>query len=135
MQLSDFDGDQVRRLNELHESPLFASEADRLFDLLHGQPYLTRKAFYLVKNGMTPDQLFADAAEDSGPFGDHLRNYFLRLLNYPNLSAALKQVARGQGCSDRKLAYRLESAGLVKSVGGKVVPRCTLYAQYVRDRL
>ena len=69
----------------------------------------------MVKSGLTPAQLFAQAPEDGGPFGDHLRNYFLRLLNYPELAAALKQVALDRGCSDRKLAYRLESAGLVKT--------------------
>ena len=133
--LSDFDVEQVRRLNELHENPFFHQEVDRLYELLSGQPYLTRKALYLVKSGMTPDELFANAAEDAGPFGDHLRNYFLRLLNHPEVAAALKQVSLGQGCSDRKLAYRLESAGLVKSVLGKTIPRCSLYARYFRDRL
>jgi hypothetical protein len=133
--LSDFGVDDVRKLNQLHQSPLFPAEVARLYDLLQGQPYLTRKAFYVVKSGLTPDQLFAKAAEDSGPFGDHLRNYFLRLTNYPEVAAALKQVALGRGCSDRKLAYRLESAGLVKSEAGKTVPRCSLYGQYFRDRL
>ena len=122
-------------MNVLHQKPLFPPEVDRLYDLLHGQPYLTRKAFYVVKCGLTPDQLFAQAPEDTGPFGDHLRNYFLHLLNYPELAAALKQVALDRGCSDRKLAYRLESAGLVKTESGKTVPRCTLYKEYFRDRL
>jgi hypothetical protein len=53
----------------------------KLYSLLHGQPYLTRKAFYVVKSSLTPDQLFARAAEDDGAFGDHLRKYFLHLLN------------------------------------------------------
>jgi hypothetical protein len=133
--LSDFRLDQVTELNDLHQSPLFPPEVERLYNLLHGQPYLTRKAFYVVKSSLTPDELFSQAGEDAGPFGDHLRNYFLRLSNYPELADALKQVAQGRGCSDRKLAYRLESAGLVKSESGKTVPRCSLYAEYFRDRL
>lgn len=133
--LSDFDADQVRKLNALHQCPLFDGEIDQLYDLLNGQPYLTRKALYLIKSGLTFDQLFAHAAEDTGPFGDHLRNYFLRLLNYPELTAALKNICLNYGCSDRRLIYRLESAGLVKSDAGKVIPRCRLYAQYFRDRL
>jgi len=133
--LSDFSLAQVRELNSLHNDPLFPPEVDDLYELLYGQPYLTRKAFYVVKSGLTPEQLFAQASDDGGPFGDHLRNYFLRLLNYPELAAALKQVALGRGCSDGKLAYRLQGAGLVKSEAGKVVPRCRLYAQYFSERL
>jgi hypothetical protein len=133
--LSDFGIEQVQQLNVMHQNPLLPAEVDRIYDLLHGQPYLTRKAFYVVKTGLTPDQLFAQAAQDGGPFGDHLRGYFLRLLNHPEVAAALKQVALGRGCTDRKLAYRLESAGLVKSEAGKVVPRCSLYGEYFRDRL
>ena len=133
--LSDFSLERVQQLNTLHNSPLFPPEVDRLYELLHGQPYLTRKAFYVVKSGLTPVQLFAQAPDDGGPFGDHLRNYFLRLLNYPELAAALKQVALGRGCSDGKLAYRLQGAGLVRSEAGKVVPRCSLYESYFRERL
>jgi hypothetical protein len=133
--LADFSSEQVRELNTLHDSPLFPREVDRLYELLRGQPYLTRKAFYVIKSGLTPEQLFTQAAEDTGPFGDHLRNYFLRLLNHPDLVAALKQVSLGRGCPDSKLAYRLESAGLVRAEAGKVAPRCSLYAQYFRERL
>jgi len=133
--LSDFTQEQVRELNDLHDAPLFPAEVDRLYDLLHGQPYLTRKAFYAVKCGLTPERLFAQASDDGGPFGDHLRNYSLRLLNYPELATALKQVALGHGCSDGKLAYRLQGAGLVRSESGKVIPRCSLYAEYFRERL
>lgn len=133
--LTDFEIGDVRKLNVLHQSPLFDSEVDRLYNLLHGQPYLTRKALYVVKSGMTPDQLFAQAAEDGGPFGDHLRNYFLRLLKYPEIASALKQIALGRGCADQRIVYRLESAGLVRSEARKTVPRCSLYAEYFGDRL
>jgi hypothetical protein len=133
--LRDFDQAQVCELHQRHQSPLFPGEVDRLYDLLHGQPYLTRKAFYVVKAGLTPKELFAQAAEDTGPFGDHLRNYFLRLLNYPKIATALKQVTLEHGCEDKKLAYRLESAGLVKTEDGKTVPRCTLYRDYFGSRL
>ena len=103
--------------------------------MLHGQPYLTRKAFYSLKYGLTPEQLFARPSDDGSPFGDHLRNYFLRLLNHPELAAALKQVAIGRSCSDARLSYRLQGAGLVRSEAGRIVPRCDLYALYFRDRL
>jgi len=135
LQLGDFTLAQIKELNALHDTPLFEAEATRLYELLSGQPYLTRKAFYVVKSGLTPTQLFEQANDDRGPFGDHLRNYFLRLLDYPELAAALKQVALGRGCPDGRLAYRLEGAGLVKTESGKTVPRCRLYAEYFGERL
>jgi hypothetical protein len=133
--LSDFSLTQVEQLNALHDNPLFAAEMNKVYELLHGQPYLTRKAFYVLRSGLIPEQLFARAADDSGPFGDHLRNFFLRLLNRPQLASALKQVTLGHGCADPRLAYRLQGAGLVRQEAGKVVPRCNLYAQYFRERL
>jgi hypothetical protein len=135
LELADFSREQVLKLNTLHDSPLYPHEVNKLYDLLQGQPYLTRKAFYAVKTGLTPDQLFAQAPSDSGPFGDHLRSYFLRMLNNPELTAALKQVAVGQGRVDGKIAYRLRGAGLVKQESGKIVPRCRLYAEYFGARL
>jgi hypothetical protein len=133
--LSDFSLPQVQELNALHDAPLFADEVNGLYELLHGQPYLTRKAFYKLKSGLTPEQVLDKASDDDGPFGDHLRNYFLRLLNHPELAGALKQVALGRGCSDPRLAYRLQGAGLVRSEAGRIVPRCNLYALYFRERL
>ncbi len=133
--LSDFTPTQVAKLNTLHGAPLFQPDVDRLYNLVNGQPYLTRKAFYVVKSGLTPKQLFDSACEDGGPFGDHLRYYFLRLLSHPELAAALKQVVLGGGCPDPRLAERLKGAGLAKSESGKIVPRCSLYAQYFCERL
>jgi hypothetical protein len=135
LQLSDFTLTQIQALNVLHDSPLFDPEVVRFHELLSGHPYLTRKALYAVRSGLTPEEVLTRATEDSGPFGDHLRNYFLRLLDYPELASALKQVALGRGCNDAKLAYRLEGAGLVKTESGKTIPRCPLYAQYFRERL
>jgi len=133
--LSDFSLAQVENLNTLHDVPLFPPEVNRLYELLHGQPYLTRKALYVLRSGLTPEQLFSRASDDTGPFGDHLRNFFLRLLNHPDLAYALKQVALGHGCADPRLAYRLQGAGLVRQESGKVVSRCNLYAHYFRERL
>jgi hypothetical protein len=59
---------------------------------------LTRKALYMVAS-QTPlikvDDLFAQATSDSGPFGDHLRYYLLRLQGKSELLAALQQVISG----------------------------------------
>ena len=62
LRLEDFQPDQVGRLNALHPRPLASGDVERLYNLVHGHPYLTRKALYMVA-GSTPtcsvDELFA----------------------------------------------------------------------------
>lgn len=135
LELRDFTQAQIQQLNQLHGSPLFEAEMERLWQLLHGQPYLTRKAFYSIKTGLSPDEFFDQADEDTGPLGDHLRNYLLRLFDYPELAGALKQIAAGRDCPDKKLVYRLQGAGLVKTESGRASARCALYAKYFSSRL
>jgi len=136
--LEDFLPEQVVRLNGLHPQPLRETDTERLYALIHGHPYLTRKALYVLASS-TPacsiDELFAQATEDAGPFGDHLRYYLLRLQGKPELISALRQVVERHSGGEELLIHRLEAAGLVRREGKHVVPRCELYAQYFRERL
>ena len=104
-----------------------------------GHPYLTRKALYMLAGSSSPscrvDELFDDAIDDTGPFGDHLRYYLLRLQRRPELIGALRQVIDRRGGGDELLIHRLEAAGLVRRERNHVVPRCDLYARYFRERL
>src|SRR4030095_6068980 len=82
LRVEDFEPDQVAHLNAIHPRPLGTADVDRLYRLVRGHPYLTRKALYMAA-GSSPscsvDDLFAHAQDDAGPFGDHLRDYLLRL--------------------------------------------------------
>jgi hypothetical protein len=136
--LEDFQSEQVARLNALHPRPLSESDVQRLYALVGGHPYLTRKALYLVA-GNSPtcsvDDLFAHATEDTGPFGDHLRYYLLRLQRRPELISALRHTIERHAGGDELLIHRLEGAGLVRREGNRVLARCELYANYFRERL
>jgi hypothetical protein len=138
LRLEDFLPEQVSRLNALHPRPLAAADVERLYDLVRGHPYLTRKALYMTA-GATPtcgvDELFATAQDDRGPFGDHLRDYLLRLQRKTDLLPAIRQVVEGRALSDELAIYKLEALGLVRRDGHKVVPRCQLYGGYFRERL
>lgn len=138
LRLEDFQPDQVARLNALHPRPLAPDDVDRLYSLVRGHPYLTRKALYMAA-GSTPtcsvDELFATAKDDRGPFGDHLRDYLLRLQRKTDLIPAIRQVVDGRALTDELAIYRLEALGLVRRDGHKVTPRCELYAGYFRERL
>ncbi|HEX7182082.1 MAG TPA: AAA-like domain-containing protein [Thermoanaerobaculia bacterium] len=133
--LSDFAPEQVQELNRRHGSPLNGEQLQQLATLLGGHPYLTRKALYSATKERRPGDLFAQAIDDTGPFGDHLRYYLLRLQGKQELVTALFQIVQGRSCNDESLCYRLEGAGLVKRQAGKVIPRCQLYADYFRERL
>jgi AAA-like domain/TIR domain len=136
--LEDFQAEQVARLNARHPRPLGASDVQRLYALVGGHPYLTRKALYMVAGNSptsTVGDLFAHAIEDTGPFGDHLRYYLLRLQRRPELISALRHAIERHAGGDELLIHRLEGAGLVRREGSKVVARCELYAKYFHERL
>ena len=68
--LEDFEPDEVLRLNALHPRPLDDSAIQRLYTLIGGHPYLTRKALYELASSSpscTLDELFDEASEDTGP--------------------------------------------------------------------
>jgi hypothetical protein len=138
LRLEDFQPDQVARLNALHPRPLAPGDVERLYKLVHGHPYLTRKALYIAA-GSTPtcsvEELFISAKDDRGPFGDHLRDYLLRLQRKTDLIPAIRQVVDGRTLTDELAIYRLEALGLVRRDGHKVAPRCELYGGYFRERL
>jgi hypothetical protein len=134
--LEDFTPAQVADLNARHGEPLAAPDVRRLMALVGGQPYLVRRALYLVAAGMLPPaDLFATAQEERGPFGDHLRAHLLRLHEAPELLAGLRTVLRGGTCPDERIYFRLRGAGLVRREGATVRLRYPIYDTYFRDHL
>ncbi len=136
--LEDFSPEQVARLNAVHPRPLGDAEVQRLYALIRGHPYLTRKALYVLASSAPAcgiEELVVQATEDNGPFGDHLRYYLLRLQRKPELISAFRQAIERRSGGDELLIHRLQAAGLVRREGKNVVPRCELYARYFRERL
>ena len=136
IRLEDFSLAQTQDLNARHGSPFADAQVQRLHKLLGGHPYLTRQALYRVATGeISPADLFARAAGDDGPFGDHLRRHLARFSERPELERALLQVIRRQSCPDELLYNRLHGAGLAQRLGGQTLPRCELYAAYFKEHL
>ncbi|WNG59068.1 TIR domain-containing protein [Archangium gephyra] len=136
VELGDFTPAQVAELNRRHGLPLGPKQEQLLFTLLGGHPYLIRKALYLVAIGsLRVDDLFTQAAEDRGPFGDHLRHLLFRLGSQPQLKEGLREVLQRNVCPDEGVFIRLRSAGLVRQEGASVLPRCELYRRYFSERL
>jgi hypothetical protein len=134
--LLDFTPEQVAELNQRHGVPLDADTVQRLFALIGGDPFLVRRALYLVASRrLTVNELFAKAIEDHGPFGDHLCRHLFRLHDDCELLESLRQVLTRQTCADERTFFRLRGAGLVRRDGRAVVPRLPLYAAYFGERL
>lgn len=134
--LHDFTPAQTAELNMRYDSPLTEDEVAAMFALLNGQPYLTRVALYtLVAGGLSWPELQAAAAEEEGPFHQHLNWQLQRIEEDPRLRAAIVEVLENRCCTDPKVGHHLLKAGLVAKVGNNYVCRCELYRQYFADRL
>ncbi|MBN1993916.1 MAG: AAA-like domain-containing protein [Anaerolineae bacterium] len=136
LELADFNESQMQDLNQRHGLPVAEENFGQFMTLLHGHPYLTRKAFYtLLTERLTWADLIPKAATDNGPFGDHLRRHYWGLRDKPELRAALKQIIRDQCCPDEMSLFRLVKAGLIKGSGDAYTCRCDLYRQYFEEKL
>jgi hypothetical protein len=136
IELMDFEAEQVGDLNRRHGTPLDIDMERQLMDLLDGHPYLVRRALYLIASEhISVADLFANATDDRGPFGDHLRYHLFRLHDKPDLVQGLLQVLRHGTCQDERVFFRLRGAGLVRREGRAVLPRCRLYGNYFQEHL
>lgn len=134
--LEDFARLEVEELNRRHGTPLNNKQVGDLIDLVNGHPFLTRLALYLISINTTDfNTLIAQATEDNGPFGNHLRHYLLRVSQKPDLKRTLVRICREGRSPQNQMFYRLNSAGLIKKEGQRVVLRNQLYTRYFKERL
>lgn len=136
LNLEDFSEAQVQELNIRHGLPLKANEVKSFMEMLGGQPYLCRKALYIMTSEhITWPALQLVAETDQGPFSDHLRHHYWLLRNEPRLRDALRTIIKQNQCRDDILFFRLLQAGLVKGSGDNCQCRCGLYAAYFKSKL
>lgn len=133
---TDFNEAQVRKLNQRYGSPMTEGDLPQLLALLHGQPFLTRQAFYtMVTEGLTWTDLSHVALSDQGPFGDHLQYQYQIIRHKPALKKALLEIIKTNRCSDETALFRLLQAGLVQGSGDVYTCRCDLYKLYFKNKL
>lgn len=138
IRLAPFTPEQVEMLNARHRSPLkTAGETEHLMELLGGQPYLVRQALYCLARGeYTLQTLAQHAAEENGPFGDHLRQFLWKLQEQPQQRHALHQVLAKGTCEDESDFQKLRAAGLISGETRNAVKMsCRLYERYFRKHL
>ncbi|MBX7218452.1 MAG: AAA-like domain-containing protein [Blastocatellia bacterium] len=136
--LSDFTFEQVCELNRRYQNPLSATrELEWFFRLVGGHPYLVRMGLHeMVVHQLTLDRFAAQAENDDGPLGDHLKRIVFLLNQDSAMAEAVQTVLKGQTCKDSSLFYRLRSAGVMAGESVETMhPRCLLYQQYLKRHL
>jgi hypothetical protein len=139
IELMDFDRQQLQLLNHRYGSPLTVSEEDAVFELLNGQPFLSRRALDAVATGRyTCAALLAEATRDDGPFHDHLQRLMLGVMELPSVTDFVRQVLAGiaSAATDTPTFDRLNSAGVItQQRNGGIQFRCELYRRYLANHL
>ncbi len=134
IELQPFSLPNCRELDSRYGSGLEAHQLDQLYGLLGGHPYLSRLAFYrlVAPDAIGFDELLDAAAQEDGPFGDHLRARLTKVCRKPELLAGMRQVIAHGTCADLDTYHRLHGAGLVRREGNRINPANLLYAKYFR---
>lgn len=138
IEMHDFGLDQVEKLNHLYKDPMQSpAEVKRFYELLNGQPYLTRRGFYeMTTHGKSLEELEAVADTDEGPFGDHLRRILVMLAGDKALLDVVRSFVNGQPIPDQASFYRLRSGGLISGVLPQDAQfRCGIYGTYLKRHL
>jgi len=136
--LADFTAPQVAELNKRYGSPLRnQAELDQFYDLVGGQPYLTRRGLHeLTSRNLSFSDFAVQAARDEGPFGDHLRRLLVSLAGDITLSNSVRDMLGGRSTTPAEAFYRLRSSGLVSGESAREMkPRCKLYETYLGRHL
>jgi hypothetical protein len=133
IRLEYFDVTRLRQLNGIMGGLLSEDQLGKLHELVGGHPYLTRLAYYCLGPAVDIrfDDLMRRAADDTGPFGDHLRAKLAQLQSRSESANAMARlVLRNQPPNDT-VFHRLHAVGLVqRHDDGQVVPANLLYKTF-----
>ncbi len=133
IELPEFTSQQVQDLARRHGLDWDARQVKQLMSLVAGYPYLVRKGLYHIwYQDVTLEELLPKSATKGRVYGEHLRQQWSNLQQYPELFSAFAQVANSRTPLelDRVQALKLRSMGLVHLRGNQVTPSCDLYRQY-----
>ena len=135
--LHDFTLAQTAELNGRCGSPLNPTELARFYDLVGGQPYLTRRGLNeLILRPDSAAQLEAESARDDGVFGEHLRRLLSVLSRSPDMTDVVRALLQGRPCASPEAFFRLRASGVLSGAScAEARLRCRLYAEYLSAHL
>ncbi|MBN3940251.1 AAA-like domain-containing protein [Nostoc sp. NMS9] len=140
--LPPFTKEQVQDLAQRHGLDWTdGKDADSLMAMVGGNPYLVRLTLYHLvgKGGLKRDlgQLLQQAPTEAGIYNECLRQYVLALRDEPELGDAFYEVIHTTNYVrlEPRLAYKLQSIGLINLEGDRSIPACALYRLYFQQYL
>ncbi|RCJ15934.1 hypothetical protein A6S26_06470 [Nostoc sp. ATCC 43529] len=139
IRLSEFTKGQVKYLAQRHGLNWSADkEVKQLMSLVGGHPALIRIGlYYLCCQAITLENLIEEAIANGGIYRYHLWRHWSILQEKPHLAKAYAEVVtKKENISLNPVeAHKLESLGLIRYEGDRIVPRCELYRAYFEKQL
>jgi hypothetical protein len=131
--LKNFSVEQTADLNERYGSPLTTVQVRRIWELVGGQPFLTRRTLdVLARKSMDYETLLETSARDDGPYGDHLKRILISVSQMPTVLDALRGSISDPEIQESEGLYRLIASGVATQISGnKVSLMCELYRNYL----
>ncbi|MEO0376950.1 MAG: AAA-like domain-containing protein [Cyanobacteria bacterium P01_A01_bin.17] len=136
--LDRFTFEQVQELAERYELQWQTSQIERLQQRVGGHPSLVHLAIYKsAVEQMSLEDILETSDQEIGIYSGHLLRLREELLQSQDLTAAYDAIANSPtGIELNSLQiYHLQSLGLVKLNGNRVLPSCSLYQQYFQREL
>lgn len=108
----------------------------RVHELTGGQPFLSRRALECLAEGSySLESLSQTAADEDGPFGDHLRRLGHLIEQDEANCGQVLEFLRGKPMQNRKALVRLIAAGVLCRHNDGIRFRVPLYREYLLQRL
>ena len=115
------------------------TQIDQLMAIVGGHPHLVRIALYQIARGrITLDQLLKTAANEKGPYADHLRRHLHNLQEHSEIATIFKQIITTKDPIPVKelgdSLFKLCSMGLIKiDEKNRAIPSYDLYRRYFKN--
>lgn len=139
IRLNDFTQPQVKDLVRRYSLDSFkAKDFAQLMSLVGGHPALIQiSLYYLRSQEMTLQEIIEEAMANGGIYRDHLWRQLIKLQENPRLAKTYAEIlAAKQGIYLNPIeAYKLESLGLIRFEGDRILPRYGLYHAYFAKQL
>lgn len=137
VELGQFTPNEIDELGNHLNTNINSKLRNRIIRYTGGQPFLVHTILYhLRQNPESKEELFNAETAGGGIFRQHLHRYLMQFQREEKLAQAMRTVINGRGCSNAKLAIRLESAGLARhDKQERLIPFCELYSDFFKSHL
>ncbi|PHJ54880.1 hypothetical protein VF14_34270 [Nostoc linckia z18] len=139
IRLGEFTQEQIEDLARRHGLNWNSSkESSQLMSFVGGHPALIRISLYFLRSQeLTLPELMTEAIANGGIYRYHLWRLWLQLQEKPTLAKTYAQLVKSPQSTfiNPIEAYQLDSLGLIRFEGDRILPSCELYRAYFGKQL